>query len=424
MKFLLLILCSISLLAEEINKPITLRDSLELARKNNPFYIAEQYNLAIAKGDVTTAKLLPNPILNNQIIVMQNGFDNYNPILDPFSKNPGGSAWLARNRQDWLQITMKIPVAGQRKYSIELAIKKLQLSQQNLAEFERNLLYIVANKWIDVWFTSEKLNIIKRSKQYSDELLKINEIRLRNQVITQAEFLRTQNVVEQYDANFAVAEQAYKNETRNLQFLSGSQNPIRIALEDNTLLYDIVPDDSKYLLKYALENRADIVANKVSQEAAQININLQEAHAYPQPEVGFIYNPQNTQPYIGTYVTIPIPINNRNQGEIQQSKAELGQVKSIQDALEQKTQAEILNALGEYEVAKVNYEKFKKIFQTSEKVLETVRYSYLKGGTTIIDYLDAQRSWFNSQILYYESIFNFRKSFIQLQYVTGKIQKL
>jgi outer membrane protein TolC len=78
-------------------------------------------------------------------------------------------------------------------------------------------------------------------------------------------------VVEQYDANFAVAEQAYKNETRNLQFLSGSQNPIRIALEDNTLLYDIVPDDSKYLLKYALENRADIVANKVSQEAAQIN---------------------------------------------------------------------------------------------------------------------------------------------------------
>jgi len=45
MKFLLLILCSISLLAEEINKPITLRDSLELARKNNPFYIAEQYNL-------------------------------------------------------------------------------------------------------------------------------------------------------------------------------------------------------------------------------------------------------------------------------------------------------------------------------------------------------------------------------------------
>jgi DNA adenine methylase len=46
----------------------------------------------------------------------------------------------------------------------------------------------------------------------------------------------------------------------------------------------------------------------------------------------------------------------------------------------------------------------------------------LKGGTTIIDYLEAQKSWYNSQILYYESIFYFRKSFIQLQYTTGKIQ--
>ena len=423
MKLLFLILCSVSLFAEEINKPITLRDSLELARKNNPFYLAEQYNLAIAKGDVTTAKLLPNPILNNQMIVKQNGFNDFN-LIDPINKNPGGSAWLARNRQDWLQITMKIPVAGQRKYSIEFAVKKLQLSQQNLAEFERNLVYIAANKWIDVWFTEEKLNIIKRSKQYSDELLKINEIRLRNQVITQADFLRTQNVAEQYDATLAVAEQAYKNETRNLQFLTGSPTPIRIASADDTIIYNIVPEEPDSLLKYAIEYRADILANKVSQEAAHINVNLQEAYAYPQPEVGFIYNPQNTQPYIGTYITIPLPINNRNQGEIQQSRAELGQTKSIQQALEQKTKAEILNALGEYEVAKVNFEKFKKIFQTSEKVLETVRYSYLKGGTTIIDYLDAQRSWFNSQILYYESIFNFRKSFIQLQYVTGKIQKL
>jgi hypothetical protein len=41
---------------------------------------------------------------------------------------------------------MKIPVAGQRKYSIEFAVKKLQLSQQNLAEFERNLVYIAAKQ--------------------------------------------------------------------------------------------------------------------------------------------------------------------------------------------------------------------------------------------------------------------------------------
>jgi len=424
MKFLLLLLfflLQIKILANESARGLTLKESLSMAKKNNPFYLAEQYNIAIAKGDVTTAKLLPNPILNNQMIAKQNGFNEFN-ILNPLQKNSGGSAWNAGNRQDWLQLTMKIPVAGQRQYSIELAVKNLQLSEKNLAEYERNLLYLVANKWIDVWFIKERLNIIMRSKEYSDELLKINEIRLRNQVITQAEFLRTQNIGEQYEANLAAVEQIYKNETRNLEFLIGAENPIQIAVEDTSILYNSKLESFDALFKYAESNRSDIIANKVSQEVAITNVKLQEANAYPQPELGFIYNPQNTQPYMGTFVTIPIPINNRNQGEIQKSQANVKQTKSIQDALEKKLKAEIQNAIGEYNVAKINFEKYKKIFHTTEKVLETVKYSYLKGGTTIIDYLDAQRSWFDAQNLYYESIFNLRKTFIQLEYVTGKIQ--
>ncbi len=422
-RFLLLSLFFLlsNVLADETVRGITLKESLALAKKNNPFYLAEQYNLAVAKGDVTTAKLLPNPIFNNQMIAKQNGFNDFN-ILNPLQKNPGGSAWNEGNRQDWLQLKMKIHVAGQSKNSIELAIKILHLSEKNLAEYERNLLYLVANKWIDVWFIKERLNIITRSKQYSDELLKINEIRLRNQVITQAEFFRTQNIGEQYEANLAAVEQIYKNETRNLEFLIGSENPIQIAIEDTSISYNSKQESFDTLYKYAESNRSDIIANKVSQEAALTNAKLQEAYAYPQPELGVIYNPQNTQPYMGTFVTIPIPINNRNQGEIQKSQAQVKQIKSIQDALEKKLKAEIQNALGEYDVAKINFEKYKKIFHTTEKVLETVKYSYLKGGTTIIDYLDAQRSWFDAQNLYYESIFNLRKTFIQLEFVTGKIQ--
>ena len=112
------------------------------------------------------------------------------------------------------------------------------------------------------------------------------------------------------------------------------------------------------LFKYAESNRSDIIANKVSQEVAITNVKLQEANAYPQPELGFIYNPQNTQPYMGTFVTIPIPINNRNQGEIQKSQANVKQTKSIQDALEKKLKAEIQNAIVEYNVAIINFEKY------------------------------------------------------------------
>ena len=93
-RFLLLSLFFLlsNVLADETVRGITLKESLALAKKNNPFYLAEQYNLAVAKGDVTTAKLLPNPIFNNQMIAKQNGFNDFN-ILNPLQKNPGGSAW-------------------------------------------------------------------------------------------------------------------------------------------------------------------------------------------------------------------------------------------------------------------------------------------------------------------------------------------
>lgn len=419
--FLLYFFIYINIFPIDLTQPISLQDSLELARRNNPFYIAEQQNVAIANADVTTSKLLPNPVLNNQELIRQGPAASALPYLPATSK---GGFWNDANRQDWIQLTQKIPVAGQRKFSIELAVKNLQFSQKNLAEFERNLLYIVANKWTDVWFAAQRLNIIKRTKEYSDDLLKINEIRLRNQVITQSEFLRTQNIVEQYEANLATADLALKNETRNLKFLSGVNADIAINTNDNKIPYDKMEETKETLIKYALNNRADIVANKVHQEVHRVNINLQEANAYPQPEVGFIYNPQNGSPYLGTYVTIPIPVLNRNQGEIQKSHSQLKQIISFQDALEKQLEADVQNAIGEYELSKANYERYKKILETTEKVLNTVRYSYLKGGTTVIDYKDAQRSWFDAQNSFYESIFNLRKSYIQVQYVTGKIQTL
>jgi cobalt-zinc-cadmium efflux system outer membrane protein len=71
--------------------------------------------------------------------------------------------------------------------------------------------------------------------------------------------------------------------------------------------------------------------------------------------------------------------------------------------------------------AKLNYQRYEKIFQSSEKIVEIVRYSYLKGGTTIIDFLDAQRNWFESQINLLDAKFNLYKAYLELDYTTGKI---
>ena len=60
----------------------------------------------------------------------------------------------------------------------------------------------------------------------------------------------------------------------------------------------------------------------------------------------------------------------------------------------------------------------------SEQIRESVKYSYLKAGTTIIDFLEAQRSWLDTKQQYTDAVFQYRKAYIQLLYSTGTINQL
>ena len=46
----------------------TLQKALQTARANNPVLKTEQYNIDIAEAEIITAKLRPNPILNNETV--------------------------------------------------------------------------------------------------------------------------------------------------------------------------------------------------------------------------------------------------------------------------------------------------------------------------------------------------------------------
>lgn len=420
---------SLSSLAEN-KQALTIKNALILAEKKNPYFLAETNKLEVAKAEHQTAKLLPNPNFNNQELITSNyqrsnGGQVYvnelgTTVPIPSKTYPTFSRW---NRQDWLQLTMKIPVAGQRSYAIRLAQKNLAVTYKNLEEFKRNLFFLVATKWMEVWLSGQKLQFIQKAKKYSDELLKINEIRLKNQVITKAEYNRTRILSEQYIASYLTEEQNYKNELENLRLLVGDESINSIQSDYSLPIKNKEDMDYDSLVNYALLNRTDISGVKLEQESAFINLELQKANSYPQPEVGLILNPQNGQKYYGTYLSLPLPIFNRNQGGIRASQAVVKNKIDLYNAMEWNIKKEVKNALGSFQVADTNYKMYTNIYELSDNVLETIKYSYLKGGTTIIDYLEAQKSWFEAQDLLFTSIYVYKKSYLELLYVTGKILK-
>lgn len=390
----------------------TLQKALQTARANNPYLKSEQFNIGIAQTDIITAKLRPNPILNNQSL----------QLMQP-SQFPANTDWYnGQNRQVWWQLTKPFQVAGQRKYKIDVANKNVSFAEKNYAETERKIFSEVASKWLEVWTAQKQLEIIQIAKSNIDSLVLTNQIRYKNQVITQTDLYRTELLSKQYAIQYKTALQEVVNRQNELKFLLGVQENVSIDEADNFLF--TMPQSIDSLLKQSLQNRSDLQTVKSLIDVSNSNIKLQKSLAYPQPELGFIWNPQNTIPYFGIYATVDLPFFNRNQGEIKKSYLLKDQAETQLFTLQSQIQTEISVAYSNYQLQQQNIESFNVLLQQSQTILDNVKYAYLKGGTTIIDFLEAQRSWLETQQQYYDAMQSYRQSYIQLLYATGLINQL
>lgn len=392
---------------------ITLKQALHTAQQNNPFLQPEKLNINMAQSDVITAGLRPNPVLNNQSLQLMN--DKYFATGTRFQS--------AHNRQIWWQITKQFQLAHQRKYKQEVAGKNLAITEKSYANTEGIVLLETGNKWLDVWYNKMNLDLVQEAKTNIDSLVATQQVRLRNQVISESDLARTQLLAEQYQLQLQQVRQAYQNETQNLQLLTGSPAPVSIDTSDPVITL-LVAEQLDSLLAISYTRRPDIQVATYTIEAAKSNVKLQRALAIPNPELGLIYNPQNTVPYFGFFGTIDLPFFSRNQGEIKKSRFQLQQSEQTLSAIKQQIQTDVQASFHTYEMNKEAIMKYRTILDKSTQVLTAVKYSYARGGTTIIDFLEAERTWFDTQKMYYTALYDYRKSYLQLLYVTGLINQL
>ncbi|MDB5257576.1 MAG: Outer rane efflux protein precursor [Chitinophagaceae bacterium] len=411
--FVLCMLCGLSIAQKSVaQNTLSLQKALQQARSSNPVLKAEQYNMNIAESDIITAKLRPNLTLNNQTLQLVN--------QDHFAQNTNWGN--SKNQQVWWQLTKTFQLPSQRHYKVGYAQQSYLLSQKNYTETERNLFHGVANKWLEVWIAQKQLDILLLANKNIDSLAHINKLRYEKQVITQSDLLRTQLLADQYEIQIETAERNYNNELKRLKLQLGVADSITIDTSSNVILS--LPAQLDSLLKEAYAKRADLQVAQGNIELANTNMKLQKSLALPQPELGMIYNPQNTIPYVGFYGTIDLPFFARNQGEIKKSLYLKAQTQQNLTLVEKTIETEVSNAYNSYLTQQKNIEHYKKILVQSERILSSVRYAYLKGGTTIIDLLEAQRSWLDTRQQYYDTEMEYRKATIELLFVTGLINQL
>ncbi len=392
---------------------LSVKEAINKCLDNNKYLKAYTLTPEIEKFDSQTAAYRPNPILNNQSIFMihQKNLDAIKPNQTLFTSMYGN--------QLWFQATKPLQIGGKRKQKINVQKQEYELSKLDLQQFTYNLAYKTAQQWLEVWFADEILQNNQIAKINIDSIYEANQIRLKRKEITASDVSRALVLSEKHATEVNIAWQNWNSQLAKFKILTGN-NADDINYESSFFFVEVASSDS-ILINKAKQNRIDLKMVVQNQNINNANTKWQKSMAVPNMEVGVIANPQNTQPYLGWYFQMPIPLLDRNKANISKSKTEGLQSQLEAEALIQEIESQITISWQEYQIYKTNFEQFKTIRNNSTAILKSIKTDYLEGKTTIVDYLNAKQTWNDTEHEYDIAEYKYRKSYLDLLYLSGNL---
>jgi cobalt-zinc-cadmium efflux system outer membrane protein len=169
------------------------------------------------------------------------------------------------------------------------------------------------------------------------------------------------------------------------------------------------------LIRMAMKQRPDLAARLQEKRQADTETLLQRAIRSPNITVGGGYKRNLTENAVVFGVTIPLKILNRNEGEVIRADAEQMRASNMVAALQKDVQLDVQKAHNAAEInrQRVDYIKTQQL-KRAEDVSHVTLESYNLGGSTLIDYLDAQRTYRDALRIFNQALFDERVSLYEL----------
>jgi len=387
--------------AQETITRLSLDEAVRLAARQNPTVRAKEFERQAVKANEITAGLRPNPTAT-------------------FLAEQFGGATDASQTQYTFSVGQPIELGGKRQRRVESARAATRVTGYELEDVKRQIVFQVKKSFSDALVARETLALAGDNLKTLDELERIQRFRAERGDISELELLRIQVQRFAFERDAADARQALRAAKIALRATAG---PDRIA-EDFEVVGDLgfkefslAPAD---LYRRAVANRPDLRAADAARVKAQADVKLARANAWwdftPQIEYQRI-GPDNT---IGFGISLPVRIFDRNQGEIARSRAEVSRVDATREAV-------AIQALSEVDTAvtalRTDQEKLGLLRDSylpkARQARDTVEYAYRRGGVSLVDFLDAQRTYRDTAAEYVRSLGSYWTSLYQLETAVG-----
>jgi len=381
----------------------------------NPALQAAALGVDEMKAAEITAFLRPNP----QVGLSSDGLQ-----IAPHSAPGQGTHWQPLTGT---QLVPSIAYLHERERKRELRLQSAkegtQIAGSQHEDLERNLLFDLRAQFVQTLEAKAVLELAKADLAYYDNIIAISRNRLRAGDIAQIDLDRIELFRVQYEIEIQTA--IVNLRTAKIQLLQLLNERTPVEQFDVTGTFDFI-EDLKPLEEFrqmALDARPDLRAALESIVQAQTNHKLAVANGSADPtwSVWYTYNPAFNNPYgkdtLGASVSIPLRIFDRNQGEKQRTQIDISRNQQLTDAARAEVFSDVDSA---YTQVASNIALLKPYKAQALRVRDTVTYSYQHGGSSLMDFLNAQSDYRAVQLAYAQLVGSYLTAAGQLNLAVGR----
>ncbi len=390
---------------------LTFSKYINNVKNANISYLAEKFNVNIAEANAQAVRVFPDPELSAS-----------------YSNNQDWNIQMGYGVDIGLNYTLEL--GGKRRARIKRAQSEKEMTDALLEEYFRNLRADAAIAYLSA-LKSNKLSIIQKSSYHQMyKLAQADSLRFNSGTITETDARQSKLEAATMLNDVYKSEGELRDAIIQLQLFQGNttmEYPDSIA---GKLFFHRREFNLQNLITTAQNNRADLQVALKTKEMSQNELLLAKANRISDLgfNIGGSYSskvrneiaPAPAFKGIVAGISIPIKLSNLNKGELRAAQFSVKQNEMRYQAIELEISSQVTQAYNQYITNYLQVEQFNTgLMNEAETILKKKIYSYERGETSMIELLNAQRTYNDVQTSYCETLYNCAVALIELERACG-----
>jgi cobalt-zinc-cadmium efflux system outer membrane protein len=392
-------------------KQLTINEAEQLLQKNNLLLLAEQYNITAAQAATIQAKIWEQPYLSGEVNAIN---PQNNKVFD-----------IGASGQKAVAIQQLIYLGGKKKNEVAYAKGNAALAELEFEQLLRNLKFQLAQSYYSLYFDKQKLNSIDTQIIILDNLLVNYKTQANKGNIPLSEVVRLQSLVLNLKNDKTSLFASYTETQQNLALLIGTAESVEPVINEPELLskFQNKSISKENILTLALENNIEYLRSIKESENQSTYLKWQKSLSVPDINTGLSYDQRGGafSNQVNLTLGIPLPLWNKNKGNIKAAKAQLDQSNLIKDYKKTELETTVEKLWQQWQQQVYQYGSIdKSTTQNLQQVYSGTLNNFQKRNITMLEFTDFMESYKLSTIQLNELKKSLVLSGVSINFITNK----